>query len=254
MDARGSIPIWIKLGTPIALIIGFALGLINFLNYFNYQKTYRELNVARVMVIGRDLVQAVETGLNFGLAPKHNTQLDAAVSLAKDSSDGLDFVVLTDESGRWVAGAGSAPSNPNWGVRLAQAGKDAHWQGEDAVTYQLGLPYRNSFGVMIGAVVLGYNKAAIERATTAMRDTLVFNWLVGSALFGSLALFGVWRLTRRIESDLEHAASALLIADPSPALHLSVLGPEIEAGIPALLAQREAAHRALDSAALSPTG
>jgi hypothetical protein len=253
MVMRRSIPLWIRLGMPIALIIGFAIGLINFLNYFNYQKTYRELNVARVMVIGRDLVQAVETGLNFGLAPKHNTQLDAAVSLAKDSTEGLDFVVLTDESGQWVGGAGSAPSGVNWGARLAQAGKDTQWQGEDAVSYHLGLPFRNSFGVTVGAVVVGYNKAAIERATTIMRDTLVFNWLVGSALFGSLALLGVWHLTRRIESELEQAASALSLTEPAQALHLPVLGPEIEAGIPALLTQSKAAHHALDDAAPSLT-
>lgn len=252
MAFRGSAPLWIRLGLPIAAIISLAIGFINFLNYFNYQKTYRQLNLARVMVIGRDLVQAVEAGLNFGLAPKNNTQLDAAVSLAKDSTAGLNFVALTDESGAWVGGSGNAPTAHDWSARLAAAGKDAYWRGGDAESYQVGLPYRNSFGVIVGAVVLGYDKSAIEAATASMRAKLLFDWLMASAVFGSLALLGVWRLTRRIEGELAQV-TATLSSGPAPDLRLPLLGPEIQAGIPDLLRQSAAAGRALDAATAEST-
>lgn len=252
--SRFSVPLWLRLGLPIALIIALAIGLISFLNYFNYQKTYRELNVSRVMVIGRDLKQAVEAGLNFGLAPKSNTQLDAVLSLAKDSTGGLDFVVLTDEAGAWVAGAGNSPQVHDWRARLAGIGKEPFWLGGDQTTYQVGLPFRNSFGVTVGAVVLGYNKGAIDHATAAMRFTLLVDWLTATALFSLVALLGVWGLTRRLVSELAQAKAVLAEAprDPGAALRLPLLGPDIEKGIPELIRQTQAADDALAGALQSP--
>src|SRR3954447_10380082 len=94
---RPSVPLWVRLGAPIALIIALAIGLISFLNYYNYEKTYRQLNVSRITVVARDLRQAIETGLNVGLAPRNNTQLDSALSIAKDHTEGLRFAVVIDE-------------------------------------------------------------------------------------------------------------------------------------------------------------
>ena len=51
LSARRSAPLWLRLGLPISLIIALAIGFISFLNYYNYRKTYQELNVARIMVV-----------------------------------------------------------------------------------------------------------------------------------------------------------------------------------------------------------
>lgn len=59
LSARRSAPLWLRLGLPISLIIALAIGFISFLNYYNYRKTYQELNVARIMVVARDLRQAI---------------------------------------------------------------------------------------------------------------------------------------------------------------------------------------------------
>ena len=82
MRCRRCIPLWVRLGVPISLIIALAIGLISFLNYYNYEKTYSQLNVSRITVVARDLRQAIETGLNVGLAPRNNTQLDKALATA----------------------------------------------------------------------------------------------------------------------------------------------------------------------------
>jgi len=230
------------------------MGMISFLNYFNYQKTYRQLQVSRVMVIGRDLRQAVEAGLNFGLAPQSNAQLEGALARAREQTNGLDFVVVVDEAGGKLSGVGEPSPVQDWRARLAAIGNEASWQGQDAGSYQVGLPYRNSFGVTVGAVVLGYNKGAIDRETASMRGTLLIDWLNATALFGVLAFLGVWGLTRRFESELTQSKAALGVApgDALPVLHLPLLGPEIEKGIPELLRQCRAAEAALDGAALNP--
>ncbi len=118
----------------------------------------------------------------------------------------------------------------------------------------MGLPFRNTFGVTVGAVVLGYNRNAIDRATASMRVTLLLDWLKATTLFSLAALFGVWWLTRRLESELAQVKSALeqTPGEPLPALHLPLLGPEIERGIPELARQRREAEGALAAAALKP--
>jgi hypothetical protein len=82
-------PLWVRLGIPIASIIALAIGLISFLNYSNYERTYRQLNVSRITVVARDLRQAIEAGLNVGLAPRSNTQLEKALANARDDTEGL---------------------------------------------------------------------------------------------------------------------------------------------------------------------
>jgi hypothetical protein len=94
---RLTIPLWVRLGVPITLIIALAIGLISFLNYYNYEKTYKQLNVSRITVVARDLRQAIEAGLNVGLAPSNNTQLEKALATAQDHTEGLRFAVVIDE-------------------------------------------------------------------------------------------------------------------------------------------------------------
>src|SRR5665647_2460906 len=94
-----SVPLWVRLGTPIALIIALTIALIAFLNYYNFEKTYRDPTSFRIEFVARDLRQAIEAGLNVGLEPKNNTQLEKAISAAKDRTEGLRFAFVINEKG-----------------------------------------------------------------------------------------------------------------------------------------------------------
>jgi sensor histidine kinase regulating citrate/malate metabolism len=245
---RRSAPLWLRLGLPISLIIALAIGFISFLNYYNYRKTYQQLNVARVMVVARDLRQAIESGLNVGLAPRSNTQLATSLAVAKDHTDGVRFAAIIDEAAKRLVEVGGAAANQDWLRRLKSAGEELSWLGEDDDTYQVGLPYRNSFGVIVGAVVLGYDKAAIDRATATMAFTLFVDWIGAVLLLTTLTLLGTWRLTRELESELTQAEDALAHAlsdKPMPDLRLPVLGEEIARGIPDFIARSRAAAATL---------
>lgn len=242
------VPLWMRLGVPIALIIALAIGLISFLNYYNYERTYRQLNVSRITVVARDLRQAIEAGLNVGLSPRNNTQLDGALAIAKDKTAGLRFAVVIDEKANRTVEVGEAAPEQDWLKRLQGIGNELSWIGESRDTYQVGLPFRNSFGVMVGAVILGYDKAAIDRANAAMRFALLVDWLAAVAVLTILALLGVRMVTRRLESELTQAEAALDRAQPgaaTPELRLPLLGDEIERGIPAFIRQTQAAQAQL---------
>jgi hypothetical protein len=253
--ARRRAPLWSRLGLPISLTIALAIGFVSFLNHYNYRKTYQQLNVARIMVVVRDLRQAIESGLNVGLAPRANTPLATSLAVAKDHIEGVRFAVVIDEAAKRLVGVGDAAANQDWRRRLQRAGEELSWLGEDDDTYQVGLPYRNSFGVSVGAVVLGYDKAAIDRATGAMAFTLFVDWVGAVLLLTTLTLFGTWRLTRELESELTQAGDALAHAlsdKPMGDLRLPVLGEEIARGIPEFIERSRAAATALGGSLPKP--
>ena len=246
--SRLSVPLWVRLGVPICLIIALAIGLISFLNDYNYEKAYKQLNVSRITVVARDLRQAIETGLNVGLAPRSNTQLVKDLERARQHTEGLRFAVVIDEQANRLVEVGETPPEQDWRRRLSTVGNQASWLGEGVHTYQVGMPYRNSFGVIIGAVVLGYDKAAIDRATSAMRHSLFEDWLTTAALASLMTLLGVWWITRRLERELTDVDAALeqtLANGAPPKLDLPVLGTVIEQGVPEFIRQSRAAASAL---------
>lgn len=245
---KGNLPLWLRLGFHISLIIASAIGLISFLNFYNFEKSYRELNVARVSVVARDLRQAIEVGLNIGLAPRDNLQLAREIAAAKERTDGLRFAAVIDESGRRLVEAGMAATDQDWHQRLDG---DA-WFGEDADSYQIGLPYRNSFGLISGAIILGYDKAAIVQATTSMRNALLTDWLMAAACASLLIMFGTWLVTHRLRHELDLAENALVAGVSGETFsnpHLPILGKEVEEGIPDLINKNRALGRVLPEAA-----
>jgi sensor histidine kinase regulating citrate/malate metabolism len=251
-----SVPLWVRLGVPISLIIALAIGLISFLNYYNYEKTYRQLNVSRITVVARDLRQAIEAGLNVGLSPSNNTQLDTALAIAKDHTEGLRFAAVVDEKANRTVEVGEAAPGQDWLKWLQTIGNELSWVGEGRDTYQVGLPFRNSFGVMVGAVIVGYDKVAIDRANAAMRFTLFFDWLWAVVVLTTLTLLGVRLVTRVLESELTQIESALDqtgIGEPIPELRLPLLGDDIERGIQAFTRKTQTAQGQLaDAAKISP--
>ena len=249
---RMSLPLWVRLGIPIFLIIALAVGLISFLNYYNYEKTYRQLNVSRITVVARDLRQSIEAGLNVGLAPSNNTQLEKALATAQKRTEGLRFAVVIDEHANRTVEVGKAAPEQDWLKRLQELGDGLSWIGEGRDTYQVGLPFRNSFGVTVGAVILGYDKAATDRATAVMRLTLFVDWLAAVAVLAILTLLGVRMVTRSLESELARTEAAVEHMEHSTevtALRLPLLGEAIERGIPDFIQQSKAAKAQLAGAA-----
>lgn len=244
-----------RLGIPISLIIALAVGLISFLNYYNYEKTYRQLNVSRITVMARDLRQAIEAGLNVGLSPRNNTQLGSALAVAKENAEGVRFAAVIDEQAHRTVEVGDVPPEQDWSKRLQNIGSELSWVGEGRDTYEVGLPFRNSFGVIVGAVIVGYDKTATTRASASMRLALFVDWLWAIGVLTVLTLLGVRMVTRRLESELTRTEEALDRAQagaPVPELRVPLLGDEIERGIPVFIRQTQLAQAQLAGAAEAP--
>jgi hypothetical protein len=221
--------LWINLGVSLSLIISLAIGLISFLNLYVFQKTYKDLNIARLSVVARDLRETVEVGLNLGLSPQSNTELDGLVFSIKEKTQGLRFLVIIDEKGSQLNHAGAISSEWKWAKRL----DGNSWTDEDSESYQVGLPFRNNFGIVVGAVIVGYDKSALELAVTTMRNSLVIDWLYAAGAVFVTMLSGVWFLTIQLQRDLDLSAKLLehTFTEKPFNMSLPVLGPDIKEGL-----------------------
>ncbi|NDB67998.1 MAG: hypothetical protein EB015_08340 [Methylocystaceae bacterium] len=191
-------PLWVRLAIPISLVIALALGLISFLNYYVFEKTYKDLNVSRITVVARDLRQLIETGLNIGLSPQSNVQFSSAARLAREITEGINFIIVVDDKGRRLIEVGEALENPDWARKFGAS----PWTSEDQKTYQIGLPYRNSFGIVVGTLILGYDRNAIVTATNDMRMSLITDWVYDALIVSILTFAGIFLLTRSLKKEL----------------------------------------------------
>jgi hypothetical protein len=203
------------------------LVLISFLNYSNYRKTYLEQNLARYIVTAKDLRQTVESGLNIGLFPSENLQLLPVMHEMESRHDGIRYVGVVTEGGLISAGNPPAALLRDWQERLAAAPADTYWQEANADTIQLGMPFVNDFGQKAGAIVVGYDKLAIERAASLMLRKLGLHLLITLPLVALLTFAAVYLLTHSFASQLMALGAAIdhtLDTDQPPQLNEALLG------------------------------
>ncbi|MDC8758304.1 hypothetical protein [Janthinobacterium fluminis] len=208
--ARQTKHLWWRIGALLMLVITLVLILISFLNYSNYRKNYLELNATRYMIMGKDLRQTIEGGLNIGIAPAANTHLLPTMQDLMQRQSGTRYIAIVDEFGV-VAVQGNMPAQPaaEWKKRLKQTANDGIWQGGGADTFQIGVPFSNNFNIKIGAVVIGYDRLEIRAATRDMLRKLALS-LLQTLLPCALFIFGgAYLLTRKLTRDLAQVSETL---------------------------------------------
>lgn len=207
-NAKAQNAIWLRISILLILVISAVLLIISFLNYSNYRKNYLEQNLARYLVLAKDLRQSVESGLNIGLSPAANTSLRPILKSLLQQQIGTRFIAVLDESGN-ILSEGALDTNTSFAWREKLQHHDEYWQASSAQTLELGMPIHNSFNLKVGAVVVGYDKLAIEYALADMQRKLIFDTLLVIALCALLTLVGVWWLTRPLERELKSISGVL---------------------------------------------
>lgn len=237
-------PLWLQLGAPITIVVILSIGLVAFLNDFNFQKSYRQLTQDKYWVLGKDARQVVESGLNVGLQPAVNQGLRQFLDQLRQTAPGLRFMAVLDQHGAVSVNSGALPAGGTW----RRAPLDKNWHGQDQAWFYLGLPFKNSFGVTIGTLVLGYERAGVDAAIAQMHAKLLRVWLLVSLAVALITPYAVWLLTRQLSTELAQAAAAIdqtfdaTLPELPP---LAALGDELAEGIPQFIASSRDAVRQL---------
>jgi sensor histidine kinase regulating citrate/malate metabolism len=232
--------LWWRISIILILVISFVLSLISFLNYSNYRKNFLELHLTRYQIMGKDLRQTIESGLNIGIFPFENTNLLPTIKALATRQSGTRYVAILEESGV-ILQEGKVPANSTsqWKERLNRNTTDNYWQSSNPQTLEIGIPFSNNFGQKIGAVVIGYDRSEIEHSTSEMLRKIILN-CIETILLCAAVIFGfTYFLTKKLLKDLHTASKALYsgLQENEPInLQDDVLGNEISQEINAFTA------------------
>jgi hypothetical protein len=210
---------WIRISALLILVVSAVLIVISFLNYSNYRKTFLQLNLSRYLVVANDLRQTVEAGLNIGLEPDANARLLPAMQELTKQQAGTRFIAVLQSNGAVINEGAVAPDAvPDWQHRMHTA--DSYWQANRGDNVELGMIIRNNFNLKVGAVVIGYDRLAIEDAMAAMRRKLLVDTVQILAAASVLILLGVNLITRKLGGQLESISRVVdrVLTEPDPPL------------------------------------
>ncbi|STQ90340.1 hypothetical protein [Iodobacter fluviatilis] len=202
--------IWWRVSLLLVLVIAFVLAIISFLNYSNYRKTYLDLSLSRHLVLAKELRQIIEAGLNIGIKPSENLNLLPTINELMRSHAGIHYIFIIDENGN-VTGEGGDPAVNIifYKNKIKETQERKYWQEMTSDTIQIGIVFLNNFNIKTGAVIIGYDRLAIENATHQMRNKLVLDMLLTFVLLAVLIFGGVFALTRKFANELAQVSGVI---------------------------------------------
>lgn len=235
----------LRAGLVIAATVGLAVLLTAVLAYLKFERKLLDVTTSRVSVIADDLRRRAEYGLTLGLDLAELEDLQTIVlriagTLPGGSIDivGENGIVLFASSADRV-GQRPAPTSTEHATGTSQPIRYGSIGDTLAVVSEI----RNSFGQIVGSVVLRASLSALQEETAAVRADLsrIMLALVGTAAAITLAaVFATIRVTLGGSGDGDDLEGA-----SADALHRTV-EPRIAAACGSALLEIEAVERLLD--------
>jgi sensor histidine kinase regulating citrate/malate metabolism len=212
-------PIWLRISALLILVISAVLIIVSFLNYSNYRKNFLQLNLSRYLVVANDLRQTVEAGLDVGLDPAANGRLLPTMQELSKQQSGTRYIAILHSHGDIIR-QGDIPPNVagDWEARMRNV--ETYWQANRPDSLEIVMPIRNNFNLKIAAVVIGYDRVAIEDAMAAMRRKLILETLQVLVAAVLVIIVGVKIITRQLGADMASIGQVIdrVLTDADPPL------------------------------------
>ncbi|WP_374349331.1 hypothetical protein [Chitinimonas sp.] len=204
-------PLWFRIGSLLALVIAFVIGLLSFLNYANFRKTSQGLIETRYLVLGKDARQAVDDGVSLGLAPAQNSQLKPLFQHLRQQWPALQFAGVVDASGAVQIGDGQAATLDltSWQKQMADSPAEGAWHARGEHHHAVGLNLIDTFGGRGGAVVLHFDDRELSAASAPLARQLLQRAALILLLFMVLTCLGVRWLVRQLATEIDQAEQLL---------------------------------------------
>lgn len=215
-----------KTSLTIFVILGFAISVTAFLNYYKYQSTLRELVQSRFVVVGLDLKNAVEGSVNLGIPLSQTENIQELLNRVKSSDEQIlsaEVFGIAGNSGVRLFGTDKAgigkPVPAEW-VRGAERHETETWQFDEDAAFGVGFAVINNFNKTVGGIVLRYSRVYQQAKIETMFQTLGRASLVVFAVASLLAFIGVFVFFRPISTTFTRMTSSLnsLVSNDDPTL------------------------------------
>jgi len=215
-----------KTSLTIFVILGFAISVTAFLNYYKYQSTLRELVQSRFVVVGLDLKNSVEGSVSLGIPLSQTENIQELLNRVKSSDEQIlsaEVFGIAGENGVRLFGTDAAKIGEavpaDW-VRGAEREDADRWQFDEDTAFGVGFAIINNFNKPVGGIALRYSRAYQQSKVEAMYKTLGRAALIVFAVASVLAFIGVYVFFRPISTTFSRMTASLnsLVSDEKPTL------------------------------------
>ncbi|MCP3671337.1 MAG: hypothetical protein GY814_13065 [Gammaproteobacteria bacterium] len=216
----------LKIVTPVILIAAIATGLSAFLNYGKFQRTFTDLESSRFTFALNNIRNAMESGLDLGLALENLTNKDPQIML----------IVIFDDEGKIVHLTGNSKIKkvPQAWAHEMTLTPGKVWRANEPETLVLGMPLVNNFGQIIGGVALRCDWSEQIALLKEMATNLIFGAALITAFTAFITLIMVSFLVQRTQKalvklgrDLDAAQTGSVKAAPEEIVRMAVSTREV---------------------------
>jgi hypothetical protein len=212
------------------LVCLFAVGMAGLLNFFKYRSNAERLVKERLVVTGAGIEGSIRSSLSLGLQFADLGTLPEMMERERGTDDLIRTIEVFDNDGKPLYSTDRLRMQravpENWLKEARESSDGEPWQVRAGRESAIGIPVRNSFGLVIGHVALRYSQAQVDEGVMAVARELALACLLVflvAAASASLALLAVMGQTSR---DLKLVETVLARnQDPAGPPAASLKGP-----------------------------
>jgi len=199
------------------LVCLFAVGMAGFLNFFKYRSNAERILKERLVVTGTSIEMSIRSSLALGLQFADLGTLPSMLERERATDDLILSIEVFDTDGKPLYSTDrlrAARNVPEAWLAAARQAKGADWFVKSGPESAAGIAIENSFGLLLGYVVLRYSEEQINRSTMNVARELAVSALgvfLAAAALASIVLLAVMH---RLSRDLAAVEAALRSADP----------------------------------------
>ncbi len=208
--------LFLRISAVVITIVLFSLLLNAFLNYFNFNTTYKELVRSRYNVVLDDLKQAIEYNLNFGLELSelsHHENIQKMIKDKKIKDETILYLKVFDDKGNILFEINpkkiTTQVPAEWKSKQTLTDNKKGWSFSDNKVFVIGLPLVNNFNVKEGVLALGYSKTRVDNTMKDMIVDLTQGVLLMLGFFAFITLVGIYLFSKRVIKGFIHMESSL---------------------------------------------
>lgn len=201
-----------KISIILIIILFFSLLLNSFLNFFNFEKTYKDLVCSRFIVAGRDLKNMIEYQLNLGLYLQELKNIQELISEIKSKDKSITAIEVFDENGNILfdTETNKIGTQVNKNI-LSGAKKYVKTKGKNAADEKpvtvmdsgngvIILPVTNSYDIRVGSIALAYPEYIVTKPIGRIFIYLVIIFSASFFLFSVITYISVKIISKNLST------------------------------------------------------
>jgi len=201
-----------KISIILIIILFFSLLLNTFLNFFNFEKTYKDLVCSRFFVAGRDLKNSIEYQLNLGLYLKELKNIQQMIDEIKSKDESITAVEVFNENGNILFDTDTKKIGTMVNKDILSAAKKyvkpkGKNQGDDKPVTVMNsgngviiLPVTNNFDMRVGSIALAYPEHIVTKPVGRIFVYLVIVFIASFFIFSLITFAAVSIISKNLSS------------------------------------------------------